>query len=258
MAPRRGQRAPASARRECDTALVRAACPGVHLCTSPDWLAPWVLGASRFDADDYEPGAAIPDVAFDAASGELTAVNATDAPRVFYISTPHPCVGRRGAPLAAGRTRPAAVASSTGESEAPCTTLVLLVPPRTLLRAARLLLATPGEALSVEIDVSEWQPTTLPPSLSPSLPCYSFPLGGGPFMCTQSWGGALTHFMSPCSWHAVDFRCAPGTPVLALAPGVIAAVRLLTTPGRTGVRVANLYDWRGLALFDCSVDTTVC
>ena len=49
-----------------------------------------------------------------------------------------------------------------------------------------------------------------------------FPLGGdGPFLCTQGIGGRLTHFF-PESYHAFDLRCAIGTPILAMADGVVA------------------------------------
>ena len=56
------------------------------------------------------------------------------------------------------------------------------------------------------------------------LQVLDFPLGGeGPFLCSQGFGGQFTHFY-PSTFHAVDLECAVGTPVLAVADGVVVEV----------------------------------
>jgi murein DD-endopeptidase MepM/ murein hydrolase activator NlpD len=53
-----------------------------------------------------------------------------------------------------------------------------------------------------------------------------FPLGGegGPFLCTQGFGGR-GHHRGAASHHACDLACAEGTPVLAMADGVVVGCR---------------------------------
>jgi len=55
--------------------------------------------------------------------------------------------------------------------------------------------------------------------------------------------GALTHFFAG-THHAVDFRCPVGTPVLSVAPGRVADVRMSNTCG--GVHVRNLFKWNSI------------
>lgn len=224
---------------ESNHEFVADAAPGCHLSTRLAALAPWVLGSSLYDPDDFEEGVALPDLAFAGDTKELTAVNTTAAARVFYVSTPHDCVGRLG-PLALGTSRDEAGATT------PCTTLIVLVPPATLLRLCRLQL--PKRAvLVVDSDVSAWIPAPVSSSLLDvaALPCYSFPLeGAGPFLCTQGWGGALTHFMSASTWHALDFRVSVGTPLRSLAAGTVASVRVGTRC--SGIHVSNLFSWNSV------------
>jgi hypothetical protein len=73
----------------------------------------------------------------------------------------------------------------------------------------------------------------------------AFPLRGGPFQCTQvtlaaprpnaarasslspraqGMGGHFTHYHAS-TYHAVDFRCPVGTPVLAVAAGTVTEVK---------------------------------
>ena len=112
--------------------------------------APWVVGVEPFDPDDFEEGVALPDLGIDA-DGEhplLTAVNTGGAPRSFFISTPHVFVGAGGRPLARGWTRDDAGAVT------PCTTLVVVAAPRTLVSVAYVQVP-PGEELSLDSDVQE-------------------------------------------------------------------------------------------------------
>jgi len=106
-----------------------------------------------------------------------------------------------------------------------CVTFVVLVPPLTAIYMARTLIAD-----SVEFSLAQLSfplrphpdPDGARQATTPRLA--QFPLrGNGPFLCTQGFGGRLTHFF-PESYHAVDFRCDEGTEVLAVADGVVIEV----------------------------------
>jgi len=75
---------------------------------------------------------------------------------------------------------------------------------------------------------------------------YSFPLGGyGPYLCTQGVCGQLTHFY-PATYHAIDFRCPVGTPVIAVANGTI--VNIKDDNNTSGIHVNNLFLWNSVTL----------
>ena len=76
------------------------------------------------------------------------------------------------------------------------------------------------------------------------------PATAAPYLCTQGFGGRLTHFF-PESYHAFDLRCPEGTPILAIAPGVVREV--LQANALTGVHCDNLRKWNSIAL-DVDVD----
>ena len=71
-------------------------------------------------------------------------------------------------------------------------------------------------------------------------------LAAGPWLCTQASGGHLTHFAHPSTYFAVDFRCAVGTPVVAIFSGRILEVRKQSTV--TGPHVSNLFTWNSILL----------
>lgn len=70
--------------------------------------------------------------------------------------------------------------------------------------------------------------------------------GMGSWLCTQSSGGHLTHFAHPSTFHAVDFRCDVGTPVLALFSGRVLEVRQQSCV--TGPHASNLFSWNSILL----------
>ena len=78
-----------------------------------------------------------------------------------------------------------------------------------------------------------------------SVHVYPFPLRGGPFLCSQGFGGAFTHFY-PGTQHAIDFECPVGTEVLALGPGVVTEISDGNTV--TGIHVHNLFKWNSVML----------
>lgn len=63
------------------------------------------------------------------------------------------------------------------------------------------------------------------------------------FYFTQGAGGSFTHFY-PGTHHAVDLECPEGTPVLAMASGVVKEVRQSNTAG--GVHARGLFDWNSV------------
>ena len=87
---------------------------------------------------------------------------------------------------------------------------------------------------------------TLQPAV-PKLEC--FPLKrrevSERFVCTQGFGGRLTHFF-PESYHAVDFRCDLGTEVVAVANGVITDVTQNCKV--SGIHCGNLSRWNSISL----------
>lgn len=145
----------------------------------------------------------------------LTALNSSASPRCFHITSLNPLRGCRGS-LERGSAR----TKESGEVE--CTTLVLLVPPRTQLDVATIE-ASCKEEINVASDVFEWAP---PPSSARGVVYFdTLPLlGGGPFLCSQGVGGGLTHFAHPSTFHAIDFECDVGTPVVAVADGVVVEI----------------------------------
>ena len=72
-----------------------------------------------------------------------------------------------------------------------------------------------------------------------------FPLAAEhtPAFCTQGVGGRLTHFY-PESFHAIDFRCAEGTPLLAVGDGTVTALHSMKSA--SGISAANLTEWNAL------------
>ena len=94
-------------------------------------------------------------------------------------------------------------------------------------------------------------------SQSPSFDMQVFPLTTsvteeddekqkGSWLCTQAHGGHLTHFAHPSTFHAVDFRCAVGTPVLAVFAGRVLEVRCESRV--TGPHASNLFSWNSILL----------
>jgi murein DD-endopeptidase MepM/ murein hydrolase activator NlpD len=55
----------------------------------------------------------------------------------------------------------------------------------------------------------------------------------------------MTHFFKE-SYHAIDFRCAEGTPVLALACGVVTEVTQSAVV--SGIHCLNLCEWNSIAI----------
>jgi murein DD-endopeptidase MepM/ murein hydrolase activator NlpD len=66
------------------------------------------------------------------------------------------------------------------------------------------------------------------------------------YLCTQGVGGTLTHFFRG-NYHAVDFQCAIGTPLLAVGNGTVLAVQDCHT-NVSGIGTYNLYQWNSILI----------
>jgi len=63
-------------------------------------------------------------------------------------------------------------------------------------------------------DIDMFVPMSLPKTLN-TWPVLEFPVQGGPFLCSQGFGGELTHFLAE-TFFSIDFDCEVGTPILAV------------------------------------------
>ena len=114
-------------------------------------------------------------------------------------------------------------------------TYVLLLEPKTCAD----LDDVEGELDSQIVDV-------VPPVLENPPHDFSFPLRGDWFLCTQGAGGRLSHFVHASTYYAVDFRCEPGTPVLAVADGTVIDVQCHHKT--TSIHCSALFQWNSLLL----------
>jgi hypothetical protein len=225
------------------SSLVPAAAPGCY-CWHGGRGSDWLLGKpEKFNRADFglRAGDHVPDLSIDPEDNLLTVINATAAPRVFHVTVEHPVFGLRGQPLEMGTSRDEA------GTETPCVAFALLVPPATMLDVCTLDLAgAPSESVKVSSDILDWQPHPAPDEMSSACAWSTFPLVGGPFLCSQGCGGGLTHFSHASTWHALDFACPRGTPVVAVGRGVVAEVRQGCTAG--GCHVQHLFSWNSITL----------
>ena len=168
----------------------------------------------------------------------LTAVLATaakgDAAKIRFTD-------RSGAPLALGTTRP-----TEDAPWAEALTVVATVAPGEELR-----LATVSGGGSAALTTFVF-PLNVHPGLGGAgaaalepVRLRHFPLAAEhtPAFCTQGVGGRLTHFY-PESFHAIDFRCAEGTPLLAVGDGTVTALH--SKKSASGISAANLTEWNAL------------
>eukprot|EP00494_Astrolonche_serrata_P005690 UN05707 len=73
---------------------------------------------------------------------------------------------------------------------------------------------------------------------------FDFPFEGN-YLCTQAVNGQVTHYYAP-SYHAIDFRIPIGTPLLAMADGIIHEIKQNSTV--SGIHVENLYHWNSITI----------
>mmetsp|Transcript_35704 Transcript_35704/g.83582 ORF Transcript_35704/g.83582 Transcript_35704/m.83582 type:complete len:394 (-) Transcript_35704:7-1188(-) len=178
--------------------------------------------------------------------------------KVFIVSNPsrkRTCFGylsisgvevldRYGRPFPTGKNR-----AEDGTVEL-VSTFVVVVPPRTALRLARIeqtsfrFYALPLEQLPDPHD--GWPSSNFADSgYGAHVIGFPLPATAGPYLCTQGVGGHLTHFF-PQSYHAIDLRCACRTPILSAGPGVVREVTERHCCG--GIHASNLEHWNAVSV----------
>lgn len=124
-----------------------------------------------------------------------------------------------------------------------CTTLICTIPPLHIVDVGFLTNYTEA----IYSDIKELKHSESSSSLETVTLCF-FPLEiskTSSYLCTQGFNGTLTHFF-PQTKYALDFRCAVGTPVLAVGDGEIVQIRDSSTV--SGIHVDNLFDWNSVML----------
>jgi hypothetical protein len=216
--------------------------PGCHVAR---FAADWVVGVEPFDEADFglPPGAELPDISIEPEERLLSVINSSRThARSMTITLSHVLRDAEGRALDAGVHRDDAGA------EVPCTTLVLLLRPRSLMDVC-FVDVDHVEHVCIASDVKEVAlPLPSPAAiLGGELPLYSFPLPRetGPYLCSQGAGGHFTHSFAE-TMYAVDLQCNVGTPVLAIAPAVVKSIEQGRRGG--GIHVTALYRWNSLML----------
>lgn len=203
--------------------------------------APWILGVESLDSTglaDASADEALPDISIDPEEKVLSAINVTDRDRCYFISLPARCgcIGARGRILQSG------MAKSLGGLEEQIVAFILVLGPRAVMDVCKLKSVQDVRDVEVQSDIFD-----MPPPASISSPeshrfSYRFPFQGPEsYLCSQGFGGRLTHFAHSSTFYALDFDCPLGTPVHSMADGMIAAVKELDHV--SGVDVRNFFRW---------------
>lgn len=201
----------------------------------PDWILEW----EDVDPEDFH-GEEVPDVAIDPEEQTLSFCNVDSCTKVAYITvfeTKLLGVHQEELPLGSSTDNQGVTTN--------CATFILLCPPHVFVHLCFLDVSPNQEITEVRIesDVQEWQKHPNPHDEHSKR--LGFPLEGGPFLCTQGENGRLTHFFSG-NLHAIDFQCPIGTPLIAVADGVVAEAMDSNT--LTGIAVMNLFDWNSILI----------
>lgn len=189
-----------------------------------------------------------PDIAIDPDDGRITLMNTSVTAKTYFVTV----------------SNSSRVVTSTGAEFAlvrglrdDYVTFIALVYPGFSVGLCRLVpgVGSKKKRLSqselarvqVSSDVQDFVQT---PVSSDSFEIDVFPLAAGSpstsYLCTQSAGGALTHFAHPSTFYAVDFRCAIGTPIVAIFDGEVVEIRNDST--NSGVRVEDLFTWNSILI----------
>lgn len=252
--------------------LMRSACCGCHIV---DETSEWIVASSEVDVTypehekDEEEEEEDPDDYILVQRHAWTDENGKEVDEdVLSVTNVHPrstmivylsllsdvkkpliFLSRSNEPIRTGMT-------TTSENVAEpkkCVTLVLKIRPRYALIPLRIR----TETFEMSILAFKYAPHADPLGQEqkggiPIFPC--FPLrrrdasAKAAFLCTQGFGGRLTHFY-PQSHHAVDFQCAVGTDVVAVADGVVTDV--CQRERVTGIYCQNLTSWNSVSIKVC-------
>lgn len=230
--------------------------PGCHVAfRNADWIADvTALKEEDFYIEEHEDiEKVLPDISIDPETGLLSVLNkSSTSDRTFYLTI----VGS-GCRLRDGKTgkRKLQIGVCWGNDgvKRNAITLVLVLPPKTVMDVAYVpvedlpdynvskidLVSDIKELKMHPIPNTEWYNMAMKNSL------VRFPFSSSSCLCSQGFGGHFTHsFASTC--HAVDLECAVGTPIVAVANGVIVDVRQKCKVG--GIHVKNLFEWNSILL----------
>jgi len=244
--------------------LLACGCTGCHVV---DASTTWILGAEQIDpvlaaefratiSDDDEDDDEADFSCIQFEGGVFTIINSGMRRCTTYVSIMGACIensfkDRHGRTLGVGQTtslpkkrgrRKSKKAESTADLSA-CMTFIFILEPFAALHVANIVVDPQKlDAYKLGFQLNEH------PSKEgePELQLRTFPLNGqGPFLCTQGFGGRLTHFF-PESYHAIDLRCDEGTEVVAVADGIITDVTQQNCI--TGIHCHNLCTWNSISL----------
>eukprot|EP00593_Proboscia_inermis_P009625 CAMPEP_0171315334 /NCGR_PEP_ID=MMETSP0816-20121228/62721_1 /TAXON_ID=420281 /ORGANISM="Proboscia inermis, Strain CCAP1064/1" /LENGTH=420 /DNA_ID=CAMNT_0011805725 /DNA_START=53 /DNA_END=1312 /DNA_ORIENTATION=- len=216
-------------------------------------LPDWMIGMeSGIDASDYDMDNDVdfPDLAVNPDDSTLSICNVGNSSiRVCYVTVYDLTVrGGDGTVLKSG--------SSTDNKGVTrlCVTFIMLIPPNTIAHVCSLEL-TANISLEdiyniyVDSDVQDWNRHPDPNDTCSHPLSFPFEAIGDDdlrsYLCTQGVDGHLTHFFSG-NLHAIDFRCDVGTPLIAVADGVVVQVGDSNT--LSGVAVRNLFEWNSIMI----------
>lgn len=161
---------------------------------------------------------------------------------------------KNGQPFQRGITR-----DEDGKEEL-VTTFVVVLKPQSAVSLGKVDTLAPGAKVSalllapLEEAPAPAAPLGLPEVDSSNTAgfCFPLPAATGPYLCTQGVGGLLSHFFLE-SLHAIDLRCAAGTPVLAIGNGVVKEIEEKHTCC-SGIHMKNLNNWNALSVeLDCGI-----
>lgn len=223
------------------TPIVEDSAPGCHIAIDS---AEWILGTESFDYDAFglPSEAEVPDISIDPEARILTVANPSATAKVYYITIETEAEDKFGRKLSSGSW------TDSSGAQRECLTFILRVPSNTLMDVCTLPGPSDIKHIRVDSDIVEYLPHPKPfDAVRENCGRFCFPLEGkGPFRCTQGINGCLTHFAHPSTFHAVDFECPVGTPIVAVASGVITSIQQTNTA--TGIHVSNLFKWNSITL----------
>jgi len=237
----------------------REAAKGCHVCLmAPNRTSEFLIGLEKFFADEYDSDVEIPSVALDPDTNTLTLTNTNDYALSATLSVKDiQCLGKDGKELEVGQT------VSKDGVQSTCTTFILKVPAYTFLHVCRLAVDLEKEKITdrdellefvmqkLDSDVQRCEGHARPDDFHPLH--LTFPLQNANenkedwYLCTQGVGGSFTHTFYG-NYHAVDFRCDVGTPIVAGADGIVTDIRNNADDKSTGISASNLYAWNSIQI----------
>lgn len=243
-----------------------ATCP-LSIHDSRYSLPEWVLGVQDWDEGEYErEGAVLPDLSIDPDDGVLSLINTSRRSKSYFVTIENCAhiISAEGLDL---------LGDVSNGTRRPYVTFIAVLPGGTVMDLVTLvpkvgcgarkqngkkkkcgnsnrLSNSALKSIGVTSDVQDFIPG--PPAEQLGVELEAFPLRcvapefPGSWLCTQASGGSLTHFAHPSTYYAIDFRCAVGTPVVAVFSGVVLEIRRESSA--SGVHVSNLFDFNSIMI----------